>query len=147
MRRFPLINFVILFCTGILAEYYFKVLPDTVFYIIPGLFFISIIIYFIKKFPLRLILLNISIYVLVFIIGALHFKLDLNSVVSYPFEQARVKNVNVYGEVTSTKLPQQKKISFTLSVDSLKNVNGTSFINFNLLCNLKDITTLKIYSI
>ncbi len=143
MRRFPLINFVILFCTGILAEYYFKVLPDTVFYITPGLFFISIIVYFIKKFPLRLILLNISIYALVFIIGALHFKLDSNSVVSYPFEHARIKNVNVYGEVASVKLPQQKKISFTLSVDSLRHENGASFINFNLLCNLKDLSNRK----
>ncbi len=143
MKRFPLINFVLLFCAGILAEYYFKFLTDFSFYIIPALFLLAVVIYFVKKFPFRLLLLNISIFILVFIIGALHLKLDADSVVSYPFKQARVKNVNVFGEVVTVKLPQSKKIAFTLSVDSIKNETGSSSIKFNLLCNLKDLSNRK----
>jgi competence protein ComEC len=80
---------------------------------------------------------------MVFLIGAFHFRVVSDSIISYPFKQPRIKNAVVYGEIKSVELPQTKKLSFTLSVDSLKNENAKAVINFNMICNLKDLNKRK----
>ncbi|NOG99153.1 MAG: DNA internalization-related competence protein ComEC/Rec2 [Ignavibacteriae bacterium] len=143
MNRFPVVNSIIIFCFGILAESYFKFITDKTIFVIGTLLIVSTIIFLIKKFPFKIKILNPLIYTIIFLMGALHFGLDKNDTVSYPFNTARLKNAAVFGKVKSVELPQKNKLKFLLSVDSIHTQKGKIKRKFNLLCNLKELSNRK----
>lgn len=134
MRDFPLIKFVILLIMGILFQELLNVYSD--FYSVLTILLLTITFifhYYLKKKYLEIVI-NLLLGILVFLFGSYYYNLNNSSNINYPFNEPKIRNAEISGEITKIDLIKNNKISLELNLDSLnrQEMNTRGSIKFNI---------------
>jgi competence protein ComEC len=145
MKDYPLIKFVVLFITGIIAAKYF--LNFAVLYtisaavILPALYMVFITK---NKSFLSAYITSALLYVIAFTAGA-GIYLNYNSGRDYilPAKMIKQKDFTVYGSIMDVELIREKEIIFMCRTDSVKVEEKVFKRSVNLICKIKDPSARK----
>lgn len=144
MKNFPLIKFVLLFCLGLIIRQLFYI--DISFLFLCGIILLisSLVLFKARKnFNIKTYF-NILQFLLIPIIGCLYLSISLQNMVYYPFEQTKIKNAIIYGEVTNIQLPKEYQFVLYLNVDSIDvNLNRIK-LNHKFLCKIRNTNSYKL---
>ncbi|MBZ0183767.1 MAG: DNA internalization-related competence protein ComEC/Rec2 [Melioribacteraceae bacterium] len=115
MNRYPLIKFALFFIIGIIFSKYFSFSIPVLFILSAVTISLSILLAWLKKFNLSVIL----VYFIIFVAGLTYSEVRNLRSVSYPFEDPKINNSLLFGEITDIDLMQNDRISFKVRTDSL----------------------------
>ncbi len=143
MKDYPLIKFVILFAAGIVLSRILHISLLTVILILTFALFVSTLLIFFRKGKFGLIK-QIFLFLCVITTGLLYGLFFSEDNASYPFNDPKILNAELSGEIQSIELPGNEKLAFTMLVDETSSQQLKSPKKYLAIVNVYDLQT-KIY--
>lgn len=135
MNQYPFIKYSIAFSLGIFLQHFILLNINliTVYIII---FSVTLIYSVIKKYSENFITtLTLSVFLL---FGLLAYQISSLKTYKYPFKDYKINNAEIYGVVSDVNLIKEKKLSFEVKLDSIKNISYDKNKSYKFLCNVYD---------
>ena len=121
MNRYPLIKIAIVFIIGILLSKLITVSIVSLFCILLAVFLIAVLLFFFKFYQSS----TVFVYILFILLGLSYISIRNLENRPYPFDDEKIKNVKISGEISNIDLMQKEKISLEIDVDSVS-INGNN---------------------
>jgi len=115
VNRYPLIKFTLFFIIGIILSKISNLSLPILIISSVVLIFLSILFLWLKKLNLSAVL----VYIIILAAGLTYSELRNLRSVSYPFDDPKINNAVLYGEITDVDLLQNDRISLKVKSDSL----------------------------
>lgn len=132
MKDYPLIKYVIAFILGILSTNYLPLQIEYSFGII-AIFFLIILIFILTN---QNKLITPLLMIIILVVGNIYLTFSNSSPVVYPFEDSKISNTIIYGEVKEISLIHSDKFKVVVQSDSVT-VNDSAYIlQNNFQCNI-----------
>ncbi|MGE5351788.1 MAG: DNA internalization-related competence protein ComEC/Rec2 [Acidobacteriota bacterium] len=135
MKDYPVIRICLLFMGGIILQKLFA--PGiTVLFILASIFITLSLLIFKWKSSDSILILSSSIVIL--LLGAISFGLYKKDIKPYPFQVSRLKDVTLWGGISSIELKRDYEIRFLLKSDSVRFSNKIYSLRVSVICQLRD---------
>ncbi|MBN2572802.1 MAG: DNA internalization-related competence protein ComEC/Rec2 [Ignavibacteriales bacterium] len=138
MRNFPLIKFVILFCIGLIIRQLVFIKISLLILVGLILLIISLTLFKLKKIIDVKSYFNIVQIILIPIIGCLYLSVSMQNSPYYPFDETRIKNAKIYGEVYQIQLEKENQFVLNLNVDSIDVNLNRIYLQDKFLCKIRN---------
>jgi competence protein ComEC len=79
--------------------------------------------------------------------GAVSYSISLNSIVTYPFNTAKIKDAVIYGKISDIELERSYEIRTLVETDSIIAPDKTLRQNYTILCRFRDDKRKKLDSL
>ncbi|MCU7489928.1 MAG: DNA internalization-related competence protein ComEC/Rec2 [Ignavibacteria bacterium] len=135
MKDYPVIRICLMFMGGIILQKIFA--PGISVLFILAAFFTLLSLINLKWKSTESLLLVLS-SIVIFLAGAVYFGLYKTDLKPYPFQVSRLKDVALWGKVSSVDLKRDYEIRFLLKSDSLRLNDKTYSLGLSVICRLRD---------
>ncbi len=148
MDKFPIIKIVLFYCLGILIQEVFNLTIEIISYTFTVLLSIFILSKFLK---INYAKSHLSILLFIFLISSGIFSLYIqkSTIAQYPFDIAKINNIEIHGTVTDIELIKKNKLTLNLELKEINNHKLVDVSSSLFVCNFwKDTLNNieKIYS-
>ncbi|MFZ1289168.1 MAG: DNA internalization-related competence protein ComEC/Rec2 [Melioribacteraceae bacterium] len=148
MDKFPILKIVLFYCLGIFIQEIFNLTIEIIYYAFAALLSIFVLS---KFFKINYAKSHLSILLFIFLIslGIFSLYIQKSTIAQYPFDIAKINNIEILGTVTDIELIKKNKLTLNLELKEINSHKLADVSSSLFVCNFwKDTLNNieKIYS-